>query len=230
MTTTRDPLWQKTEDIGLSVFLGLLALYLPFLVAGNHASFKDSPWLSLLQTALFLSAAFTAVHHPLARVLAIGLSLTAVCGHWTAMVFDGRGFDTFRLISAMVLFGMITISLSRQTFRPGRITGHRVRGAMAVYLLMGLVWALAYALLDLYVPGSFDIERASAESRFQDLVYFSYVTLTTVGYGDMAPLSAQARSLAIVEAIAGQMYLAVVLARLVSLELSQRDDAQQSAD
>lgn len=216
----------RTEDIGLSVFLAGISLYLPLLIAGNELARETSPWMSVLTSLLFLSAAFTVVRHPLIRLWAIFLSFTAVCSHWTSVLLPSLHFDTLRLVSALLLFMVITGSLSRQVFRPGRVTGHRIRGAIAVYLLIGLLWAFAYTLLDLYVPGSFSetIKSSMDASRFQQLVYFSFVTLTTVGYGDMAPIAPLSRSLAITEAILGQMYLAVVLARMVSLELSSRPD------
>ena len=217
---------ERTEDIGLSVFLAGIFLYLPLLIAGSYSATETSTVMSLLTTALFLSASFTVVRHPLLRLWAIALSLTAVCSHWTSVFWQGLQFDTLRLVSAMLFFIVITGSLSRQVFRPGRVTGHRIRGAVAVYLLIGLLWSFAYTLLDLYVPNAFSetIKASEPGSRFQQLVYFSFVTLTTVGYGDMAPIAPLSRGLAITEAILGQMYLAVVLARMVSLELSSRPD------
>lgn len=217
---------RRTEDVGLTVFLVVISVYLPLLIAGSESALETDPAMSVFTTVLFLSAAFTAVRHPLVRLWAMALAITAVCSHWTAVMRVGIQFDTVRLMSALVLFLVIAISLIQQVFRPGKVTGHRIRGAIAVYLLLGLLWAFAYTLLDLYIPDSFSetVKNTVHGSRFQQLVYFSFVTLTTVGYGDMAPIAPVSRSLAITEAIVGQMYLAVVLARMVSLELSSRTD------
>jgi len=111
----------------------------------------------------------------------------------------------------------------------GRITTHRVQGAVAVYLMLGLIWAGAYSLVFLCDPTSFDLGpsmegmvdleaiQIQGMSRF---IYFSFVTMTTVGYGDITPQSVAAGDLAILQALTGQIYLVVILARLVSLAVA----------
>ena len=103
-----------------------------------------------------------------------------------------------------------------QTFRAGPVNRHRIEGAVAAYLLLGLAWALAYELVGLLAAGAFSGTGRSGPER-PDLVYFSFVTLTTVGYGDVTPVHPVARSLAVAEALTGQLYPAILLARLVSL-------------
>lgn len=107
--------------------------------------------------------------------------------------------------------------------RRGAITTHRIQGAIAVYLMLGLIWAFAYSLVELQVPGSFQLPAAAAANGttgMRSFVYFSFVTLTTLGYGDVIPLSSGARTLATLEALAGQLYLAVLVARLVALQIA----------
>ena len=103
-------------------------------------------------------------------------------------------------------------------FEPGRITYHRVIGAILLYLTIGLVFVALYTLVGAYSPNAFSgLTVAARVSLPSDLVYFSFTTLTTVGYGDIVPVDPVARSLSNIEAIVGQLYPATLLARLVSL-------------
>jgi hypothetical protein len=95
-----------------------------------------------------------------------------------------------------------------------KITTDTIRGGVAVYFLIGILWALLYSLLLLFDSQSFSIEPPIV---FIDLLYFSFTTLSTLGYGDIAPLSGVARNLAVLEAIFGQLYIAILIARIVGL-------------
>jgi hypothetical protein len=107
---------------------------------------------------------------------------------------------------------------------PGRITGNRITGAIGVYLLIALVFALLYDLLERLSPGAFVVGSEAlrltpAGGRF---FYLSIITVTSVGFGDMSPVHPFARSLVMIEAVGGHIYTAVLLARLVSLEVAYR--------
>ena len=106
-------------------------------------------------------------------------------------------------------------------FRTKHITTETIYAAIVVYLFMGVLWTFLYRLLYSIDPSCFQI--ALNQSRDPDLifVYFSFVTLTTLGYGDIVPLSDQAYAFTILEAIMGQMYLAIMIARLVGMQISQ---------
>ena len=103
-------------------------------------------------------------------------------------------------------------------FAPGRITYHRVVGAILLYVTIGLVFVALYSLVGAASPNVFNgLTVAAQVSLPSDLIYFSFTTLTTVGYGDIVPVHPVARSLSNLEAIVGQLYPATLLARLVSL-------------
>ena len=106
----------------------------------------------------------------------------------------------------------------RVPYRPGPVTRQRIQGSVAIYLLLGLTWASAYELLHILRPGAWT-GAASEAPISQTWIYYSFVTLTTMGYGDITPVHPVARSLAILEAVTGQLYLAITLARLVALHI-----------
>lgn len=158
-------------------------------------------------------------------ILVILLGLAAIA----ASIAFGREWS---LISASVLnrggiilvFSALTWVVAHAVYAPGRITFHRLQGAVVVYLSLAMIFAAAFSLVWELIPGAFASLPAEARSprEFAAMLYFSLTTLTTTGYGDIAPLDPFARGLANLEAVVGQFYLAVTVARLVTLELADR--------
>jgi hypothetical protein len=161
-------------------------------------------------------------------VLAIGAILLAIALIIGAGILRHRhpsDVDIYLDATAWMIAG-ITLGtvVARAVFSPGRVTFHRVLGAVLLYLCIGLVFVALFCFVALSEPKAF-----SGLAPLQDnlavagnLTYFSFVTLTSVGYGDIVPVHPFARSLANVEAIIGQLYPATLLARLVTLELEHR--------
>ena len=108
------------------------------------------------------------------------------------------------------------VALARQAFRRGAVESERIFAALDAYLLAGLIFGVCYLILEQSWPASFGTAAAN-DLDPSGAVYFSFVTIATLGYGDIAPVSEAARGLAILEAVAGQLYIAVLVARLVGL-------------
>lgn len=123
---------------------------------------------------------------------------------------------------SLIAFLLVCISYTlRQVLFGTEIDPNRLIGAVCIYLLLGVIWALVYSLVDLADPASFAGIDASTRAGWDSgWIYFSFVTLTTLGYGDITPVTATARSLAYTEAIAGQFYIAVLVAGLVGAYIS----------
>jgi len=118
-------------------------------------------------------------------------------------------------------------------YREGPVTGHRVRGAVAAYLLLALCFSFAYDLTEYVNPSSFTLPLGGAQGikiRFASFLYFSVVTLTTVGFGDIAAVHPVARSLVMVEALVGALYPAILLARIVTLQMETRRSQKNRKD
>ena len=124
-------------------------------------------------------------------------------------------------ISAVILLVLGTLACFRALFGTGPIDKERIFASLSLYLLFGLIFALIFTVIEELLPGSFHfpdtLSPDSVPRPLEHLTYFSYVTLATLGYGDIVPVSGPAKGLAILEAVLGQMYLVVVVARLVSL-------------
>ena len=134
----------------------------------------------------------------------------------------------FQYGSILSLLGFMLVAISftlKQVVIGTDITANRLVGAICVYLLLGVIWAMIYTLVNTVSPGSF-----AGFSPMNDLgwdsewLYFSFVTMTTLGYGDILPVSATARGLAYMQAVVGQFYIAVLVAGLVGAYVSRRSE------
>ena len=147
------------------------------------------------------------------------LNIVAINSHIT--------FFHYTAILAVMGFLLVTITFTlRQVVVGTEINANRLVGAICVYLMLGVIWAFAYSLVELAAPGSFGGVAAGQDAGWDsEWLYFSFVTLTTLGYGDILPLSAIARALAYMEAVTGQFYVAILVAGLVSAYISDRQSA-----
>jgi hypothetical protein len=128
----------------------------------------------------------------------------------------------FISIGALLLLSMIAIL--QEVLKARRVTIHTISGSMSIYLLAALLWGVGYTVVELLWPNSFTAPlsgiggaSASVSQIFADLFFFSLVTITTAGYGDVTPLSPQARSLTSLELVIGQIFLAILVAWLVGM-------------
>ncbi len=128
------------------------------------------------------------------------------------------------LNSVVLLFSVSSaVFAAKHVFGGTKVDHNLIFGAMCVYLLMGLIWAILYGLIFQFWPGSFNgIEEVDGKAPMDTLLYFSFITLASLGYGDITPVAPLARTLAYFEVISGQLYIAIMLAGLVGLFLNNR--------
>jgi len=127
-------------------------------------------------------------------------------------------------LSALVFFALLIGAIGADLMGSDEITLDRVTGAGCIYFLLGMLWATAYVALDTAWPGSFGFDTPPADPHMlrTELIYYSYVTLTTIGYGDIVPLTPFTRSLSSLEGVIGQLYLTITVARFVGMYLAGR--------
>jgi len=164
---------------------------------------------------LLISGVMAVRRDALTVVLVGGLVVASLAVRWTRVALGVPGLEAWNAFFSMIACAALAAVVLAQVFRSGPITSHRIQGAIAVYLLLGLLWAFGYELVDLMRPAAFS--PAQASSDFSHFLYFSFIALTTVGFGDITPVDPLARSLASLEALVGQLYPAILLARLVTL-------------
>lgn len=160
-------------------------------------------------------------------VLVGGMVVASLAVRWTKLALGVPTMEAVDAVLAIGACGALAAVVMAQVFREGPITNQRLQGAVAVYLLIGLMWAFAYSLVDLLHAGAF--APATGPRDFAHFVYFSFVALTTVGFGDITPLHPLARSLVTIEALIGQLFPAILLARLVTLATMHETSVLQEA-
>ena len=158
-------------------------------------------------------------------VATFSLGMVALGLRWSGRLLDQATLAELGQLGTLAFLIIVVIGVFVRVVESGPITRHRIEGAIATYLLLGVLWTMAYGLVETYSPGSFNLSETASgalgiENRLPELLHFSFTTLTTLGYGDIVPLKPGARSLATLEALVGQLYLAILVARLVALQIA----------
>lgn len=209
-------------DRALSVFLALLIIFVfvlpPLVPVGALGKFI----VDLLFSLLLIAGAATVAERRWVRFTVSAVVAAALVVRWADWLLPAVELAEWHALSRLASFGLFTLVVLAQVFRQGPVTVHRIQGATAVYLLLGLAWASAYELVALRHSNAFAGATGGDEDSLQRWMYFSFMTLTTTGYGDITPIHPAARSLAVLEALVGQLYPTILLARLVSLEVQSR--------
>ncbi len=214
-----------SEDRSLTAFLILLVVEIFVIAPINRTGIAIGIVNNVLFSLLLLAGLLTMTRQKaLQAVLTLFVAL-AVATHWARLVFDVPGLEILDgLLMLFCIMGFLVIVLW-QVFREGPVTVHRIQGAVAGYLLLSVLFAVAYGIVEALSPGSFQMPAAlsqQGEPHGQLFYYFSVVTLTTTGYGDITAVNPFARTLVMMEALMGQLYTAILIARLVSLHVETK--------
>ena len=210
--------WFADSDRGLAALLIFLSLYIfivyPLLGGEAMRGGAVSIFFSLILVA---GIAATSTHHAVRAGILI-LAAIALASHWTNVILGGRIDHMISAAAAVAFFALQAWHLLHRVFADGTINIYRIMGAVAVYLVLGLLWADAYLFVYLVTPNAFLFAPGAQayEPPISEMVYFSFVTLTTLGFGDITAVHPFARSLVILEGLVGQLYPAILLARLVT--------------
>ncbi|MBV9438160.1 MAG: hypothetical protein JOZ44_19025 [Acidobacteria bacterium] len=178
----------------------------------------DRPgWFGIFALAVILAGLYQVAEHTRIRRAATLLCAIAVAGN--ALLFTG--YKGALLIPAsicsMTFIAFITAVLLQSVISSRRVTSDTLYGAVSTYLFIGILWGIAYSVVDSLYPGSLRMTLAAGHHlAWADYIFFSFVTLTTIGYGDVVPMGA-IRSLVILEGIIGAMYPAILIGRLLTM-------------
>ena len=218
------PFW--VEDRGLSFFFAFLVLITIFV-----PMFRLSrPWrigMDLIFALMLFSGAIATIRQRVFMYLIVALTVLEFTADLIVELKPSSGhlgWDSAPKICGMAILVIMTL---RHTFRPGPVSVHRVMGGVAAYLLIGVTWAFGYKLLIEERPAAIHFQSPFAGTPTGEptrLLYFSFAALTSVNYGDAYPVDRVARSLAMAEALVGQLYPTVLIATLVGMSLQARSN------
>jgi len=213
----------------LLIFLFLLAAIEPILKQFGQFGLN---FLDILFTIALLTALYSISGNR--KILISGILMVAPIFFlgWTDFAYNEFYLSLAIYALGMAFFGFVAVSILIHIVAEEKVTMDLIYGSACVYFLIGFMWSIGYGLIEMLMPGSFSVggdllnhmdrTHPSHYGFLNDnLTYFSFITLTTLGYGDIVPLSAPAKSVASLEAIAGQLYIALLVGRLVGLHTSQ---------
>lgn len=211
---------RPTRHLALLCFLLLLFVVSPFVAPLRYGVLL----LNIIGAAVLFAGTYAVSLRKKLFYASLGLAVIAVVLNCLILFFPNQGLILSTNICLLIVLAFFTASILADVLRAGRITADKIYGALCVYLLIGFAWGILYAILEQLEPGSFSAPAESGGvavhvARVMRMRYFSLVTLTTVGFGDIVPRSAAARMFATLEAVMGQIYLAVLVARLVGLHI-----------
>jgi voltage-gated potassium channel len=219
----------RSENRFLILFIGILCLILVSPLLGT--AFRISLLIDFIYTFLFISCVFAVSSDRKYAVFSALFALPFLVLTWGSRYYTfPQPFVLASTFSGIIFIGSIIYMLFRHVLKQKKINLEVIYGAIVVYLLLGIFCALCYGIIVRLDPNGFYYGNEFIGDSRMRFLYFSYVTLTTLGYGDITPVAPVARSLAMLEAIIGQIYLVVMIAWLVGMNVSQSFDENKKQD
>jgi len=212
------------EEHSLTALLILLLVEVFIVIPATRAGHALALISVIVFSFLLLAGLLAMARHRILQVISGAFVLSAIGVRLARSVFDVPGLLQWdALLSILSVIGMVIVVLW-QVYREGPVTGHRVRGAIAAYLLIAILFTYVYTFIDSVLPGAFQLPvwAQAGSERGETFFYFSMVALTTTGFGDITAIHPFARSFVMLESFIGTLYPAILLARLVTLELETR--------
>lgn len=199
----------------LVYILALIAIQPIDEVIGNLGVFLD-----IVVTVILISAIYAVSERPRQTVIGILLAVPLLIVIWAKQLLELRWLQIPETVLGIAFFAFIITIILKFIFSQEEIKKDLIAGAASVYLLLAIAWTYLYRFIELIQPGSFAL--ADTQNITQSLaLYYSFVTITTLGYGDIFPVTTAAKSCAIIEAVVGQLYLVITIAWLVGVHVSQ---------
>lgn len=218
----------KEEWRHLALLIAILFLFIvtPAVVALRQGVLV----MNILAAIVFITGSYALSPRKQLFVVAIILSAVTVTLAFILLFYPRLWVKIFSTSSVIILVSYFSITILFYVLHGTRVTTDKIFAAICVYMFIGYAWTFAYALVEELEPSAF-VALSSPHpndyvARVLEMRYFSFATLTTVGYGDIVPHSAAARTLAVLEAVTGQIYLTVLIARLVGLHIVHASNAR----
>ncbi len=210
--------------IGLTLISISLVVLIFVIFPLRQAGLSGRAFFDLVMVSLMISGALTTKQNRIITVVTVALVIVGAVLLWAS-----RFYPTPFLMVVSAVFSTIILLLYVRIvllvmFRQGPVTWSRIQGGICAYLLLGMAWASAFNVVEQLHHGAFHFvtEPLNIDQLTSKLIYFSFATLTTVGFGDVLPVHPFARSLAIAEAIVGQLFPAILIGALVAMAMQAR--------
>lgn len=201
----------------LLLFLFLLFVFRP----SNRGNVYLILW-QLMFAGVLMSAIWNRRHHRVLRVVSAILAVPALLLNWLAVASEHSFVIGLFLLFSFVFIFLIAVSIVHEVVLHARVTFSTLRGVVCAYFLLGFSFAFGYSMIEYWMPNSFasvfpEPLVLTHTHYLSEMMYFSFITLLTIGYGDITVISDPGRTLAVIEGTIGQFYIAILVARIVAV-------------
>ncbi len=213
---------EKNRFFFLFIALMLFFVLNPFFVDST----EDMTVFGILFTLTLFFSVYIIKHRSRFLIIGIIFATLSLIGHWT-LLFITQNKEVFVLdyIVTIIFFMIITTAVLNYVLEDKKITSSTIFGAICGYLLIGLTWSFVHLIIYTLSPDAYTMTKGLSNNpdvRVLHFIYYSFVTLSTLGFGDISPVSSAARTFSWIEAISGQIYLTVWIAQLIGLHIAQK--------
>jgi hypothetical protein len=206
--------------ISIWVIFAMLMVIYPF-IRGRLGLFI----FTILFSLILISSILTTTSRRGARIFLLVVMVIAVGFRWAFFVVGGTALDALSYLFATVTLALVSIVLFRTLFKTKDVSTSTIWQAISVYMLLGVAWSCMFSFMEALTPGSFmDSLNPTTALSLPTLVYYSFVTLATLGYGDILPITQLARGLVVIEVLMGVLYMAILISRLVGTWQPGKDE------
>lgn len=217
----------KTRDKFFKLFAGnykvlLVSLFLLFIFRPYGRTSWYLPFWKLLLTATLLLAVFNCNHRKPIRVICFVLAFPAVIFSWLNVFHPSAPVIITNALTTVSFMTLCTCSILFDVVLRAQVTLETLRGVICAYFMVAFAFAYAYYLIEYLFPGTFlmlrnSVPHSAYTEYISEMIYFSFVTLLTIGYGDITAIQDIGQTVVILEGIIGQFYIAILVARIVSV-------------
>ena len=215
------PILPTILALGAAFFVAVLNFLLIKLIKIKAAIYFQI-LMDILLTFIYFAMIFAIGSKRFQVIIASILVLPLILATWSIYIYDYTELSMLTRTFGVLFFGYAVVLILKVISRSTEVTRETIFAAVVAYLLIAMMWAFLYMLLEGVIPGSFSVQDSDLRSETLRFEYFSFVTITTLGYGDIAPLTNKASALAMLEALIGQIYLVVLVAWLVGVYVSRK--------
>ena len=221
---TKDPLSLASLMRSQERFLVLICLILGLLVLVPilNRFVAARIFLDIFLTAIAISMVYTISHKKWYLMVGGIFAVLMLVSLWLQYFVSSKGIEAVGMLTGVFFVGLVISSILGFILKSERVDREIIFAAILLYLLAALLWSFIYAFLELVDPASFNIDLGQRLGDLLVFQYYSFVTITTLGYGDITPVSEVAKAFSVLEAIVGQLYLVVAVAWLVGMHVSSR--------
>ena len=212
---------QKLRDTRFLILL-ILILFMLVLAPFLDEFVQTKILMDVFLTVIFIFIIYTIRLKRSQVIIALILVLPLIITTWSKYFVEIKTISLLTRIFGALFFAYAAINIIRIVTKSEKVTRETIFAAIVAYLLIALMWAFLYTILERVSPGSFSFPDKGSWGETMRFEYLSFVTITTLGFGDITPVTDQASALVMTEAVVGQIYLVVLVAWLVGMHVSRR--------